>query len=89
MAMLKMIMIMVSRLLFIFLVASRILTVGDPHRAFTAAKCLDSVNYMAQKPEELGPAVFYHASNRGFTTFTGHFKGTRISIISIGMVSEE
>lgn len=70
-----------------FLVAPRILTVGDPHRAFTAAKCLDGANPMAQKPEEVGPAVFYHASNRGFTTYTGRFKGSLVSIISIGMAS--
>ena len=61
---------------------------GDPHRAFIAAKCLDGANRGAQKPEELGPAIFYHASNRGFTTFTGRFRGIHISIISIGMVGE-
>lgn len=53
-------------------VASRIITVGDPHRAKSLALNLsETTRYL---------------SKRGFLTITGSFKGTLVSIIAIGMV---
>ena len=52
--------------------ASRILTVGDPARAKHLAALLDSVQV-------------HFESYRGFTFYTGSYKGVRMSIISIGM----
>ncbi|EGF76492.1 hypothetical protein BATDEDRAFT_37549 [Batrachochytrium dendrobatidis JAM81] len=53
-------------------VANRIITVGDPKRAYKIAEHLDST-------------VFKHESKRGFTTITGTYKGTPVSLIAIGM----
>ncbi|MBW0548061.1 hypothetical protein O181_087776 [Austropuccinia psidii MF-1] len=55
-------------------VANRILTVGDPVRARRIAQHLDA-----------SPQAFECTSQRGFTTFTGRFKGVPVSIIAIGM----
>lgn len=57
-------------------VANRIVTVGSPSRANTVASFLDSQ-----------PKPFILSSERGFLTITGRYKGTPISIISIGMGS--
>jgi len=51
-------------------------TVGSPSRANTVASFLDSQ-----------PKPFILSSERGFLTITGRYKGTPISIISIGMGS--
>ncbi|TPX38098.1 hypothetical protein SmJEL517_g00335 [Synchytrium microbalum] len=55
-------------------VASRILCVGDPNRAKTLSTLFD-------KP---GP-LFEKATKRGFTTFTGYYKGKPLSIVATGM----
>ncbi|KAJ6483617.1 nucleoside phosphorylase domain-containing protein [Mycena vitilis] len=55
-------------------VANRIVTVGSPSRAHTIASHFDS----APKPFEL-------ASERGFLTITGRYKGVPVSVVSIGM----
>ncbi|KAF8961180.1 nucleoside phosphorylase domain-containing protein [Flammula alnicola] len=55
-------------------VANRIVTVGSPSRANTVAGLLDAQ-----------PKPFVLSSERGFLTITGRYKGTPISIISIGM----
>lgn len=47
---------------------------GSPSRAHGIAKFLDE-----------NPAQFVLASERGFTTITGCYKGVPISIVSIGM----
>eukprot|EP00741_Cyanophora_paradoxa_P004413 tig00000802_g4283.t1 len=52
-------------------IANRILTTGCPTRAASLAKYLDS--------------PFVRASSRGFTVFTGLFRGTPVSIIASGM----
>ncbi|CAA7262381.1 unnamed protein product [Cyclocybe aegerita] len=57
-------------------VANRIVTVGTPSRANTIASHLD------EKPKP-----FVLTSERGFMTITGLFKGTPVSIVSIGMGS--
>lgn len=57
---------------YVYKVASRILTVGDPARALRLSLLLDSVR-------------FTHHSARGFSTYTGHFKGIPVSIVAIGM----
>ncbi|OSX68167.1 hypothetical protein POSPLADRAFT_1043294 [Postia placenta MAD-698-R-SB12] len=55
-------------------VANRIVTVGAPSRARGIALYLDA-----------SPKPFTLASERGFTTITGRYKGVPISIVSIGM----
>ncbi|KAJ7158120.1 nucleoside phosphorylase domain-containing protein [Mycena filopes] len=55
-------------------VANRIVTVGSPSRAHTVASHFDPV----PKPFEL-------ASERGFLTITGRYKGVPVSVVSIGM----
>ncbi|KAL1674315.1 nucleoside phosphorylase domain-containing protein [Schizophyllum commune] len=57
-------------------VANRIVTVGSPSRAHTLASLLDAT-----------PKPFTLASERGFLTITGRYKGVPISIMSIGMGS--
>lgn len=52
------------------------ITVGSPSRANTIASFLDET-----------PKPFILSSERGFLTITGRFKGTPISIVSIGMGS--
>lgn len=64
---------------------SRILTVGDPSRAFIISKLLDGADASAKTPEQLGSKVFYLASNRGFVTFSGLYHNVPVSIIAIGM----
>lgn len=53
---------------------NRVLTVGDHGRALQIAQNLDKV-----------PAPFIHTSKRNFTTVTGRYKGTPVTIIAIGM----
>ncbi|KAJ3851199.1 nucleoside phosphorylase domain-containing protein [Lentinula lateritia] len=55
-------------------IANKIITVGSPSRALTIAAHLD---------EE--PRKFRIESERGFQTITGRYKGTPVSVISIGM----
>ncbi|KAJ7437608.1 nucleoside phosphorylase domain-containing protein [Mycena galericulata] len=55
-------------------VANRIVTVGSPSRARTVAAHFDAT----PKPFEL-------ASERGFLTITGRYKGIPVSVVSIGM----
>ncbi|TRM56293.1 nucleoside phosphorylase domain-containing protein [Schizophyllum amplum] len=55
-------------------VANRIVTVGSAPRAHTLASLLDEK-----------PAPFELASERGFLTITGRYKGVPISIMCIGM----
>ncbi|KAF8823244.1 purine and uridine phosphorylase [Lentinula edodes] len=55
-------------------IANKIITVGSPSRALTIAAHLD---------EE--PKKFRIESERGFQTITGRYKGTPVSVISIGM----
>ncbi|KAF8154900.1 nucleoside phosphorylase domain-containing protein [Crassisporium funariophilum] len=57
-------------------VANRIITVGSPSRANVIATFLDKL-----------PKSFVLSSERGFLTITGRYKGTPISIVSIGMGS--
>jgi len=57
-------------------VANRIVTIGSPSRANRIAAFLDSQ-----------PKPFVLLSERGFLTITGRYKGTPVSIISIGMGS--
>lgn len=52
--------------------ANRIITVGDPARAERIAGLLDEISVRV-------------TSKRGFTTITGLYKGTPVSIVSIGM----
>ena len=59
-------------------VANRIVTVGSGRRAGIIAGLLDEL-------EEGFPIK----SARGFTIYTGSYKGERVSIISIGMVCSE
>ncbi|GMI03190.1 hypothetical protein TrVE_jg13078 [Triparma verrucosa] len=61
--------------------ASRILTVGDPARAALLA------SHLTPRPQDKG-RLFIHSSSRGFTTYTGLFLSTPISIISFGMGSQ-
>lgn len=67
------------------LVAPRVLTVGDPNRARVVAQLLDGATIDPLNPMSLGPSVFMHESNRGFTTYTGTFEGVPVSIVAIGM----
>ncbi|TRM58490.1 nucleoside phosphorylase domain-containing protein [Schizophyllum amplum] len=55
-------------------VANRIVTVGSAPRAHTLASLLDEK-----------PAPFKLASERGFLTITGRYKGVPMSIVCIGM----
>ncbi|KAJ7202117.1 nucleoside phosphorylase domain-containing protein, partial [Mycena pura] len=55
-------------------VANRIVTVGSPSRARTVAGHFDA-----------SPTPFELASERGFLTITGRYKGVPISVVSIGM----
>eukprot|EP01123_Difflugia_compressa_P011716 TRINITY_DN4784_c0_g1_i1.p1 TRINITY_DN4784_c0_g1~~TRINITY_DN4784_c0_g1_i1.p1 ORF type:complete len:302 (-),score=38.33 TRINITY_DN4784_c0_g1_i1:96-1001(-) len=54
--------------------ANRILCVGDPQRAHSVKSLLD-------EPDK----TFTRSSTRGFLTYTGHYGGVPISIVSIGM----
>lgn len=56
--------------------ANRIVTVGSPARAELIAK-----NFDADAPTK----VFH--SSRGFSTYTGYYHGTMVSVVAIGMVS--
>ncbi|KAJ7708312.1 uridine phosphorylase [Mycena rosella] len=55
-------------------VANRIITVGSPSRARTVAAHFDAA-----------PKHFELASERGFLTITGRYKGVPVSVVSIGM----
>ncbi|KAJ7240392.1 uridine phosphorylase, partial [Mycena haematopus] len=55
-------------------VANRIVTVGSPSRARTVASHFDAA-----------PKLFELASERGFLTLTGRYKGVPVSVVSIGM----
>ncbi|KAF7325006.1 Uridine phosphorylase [Mycena kentingensis (nom. inval.)] len=55
-------------------VANRIVTVGSPSRARVLASHFDA-----------SPKHFELASERGFLTITGRYKGVPVSVISIGM----
>jgi uridine phosphorylase len=55
-------------------IANRILVVGDPDRAKLVKSCLDN-------PDN----CFESTSNRGFTTYTGKFRGVPVTIMSTGM----
>lgn len=55
-------------------IANNILLVGDPDRANLIVTLLDDPNN-----------IFFHASNRGFTTYTGTKKGKPVTIMAIGM----
>lgn len=57
-------------------VANRIITVGSPSRAERISTFLDA-----------SPKPFRLATERGFLTITGRYKGTPVSIVSIGMGS--
>ncbi|KAL1746147.1 nucleoside phosphorylase domain-containing protein [Schizophyllum fasciatum] len=57
-------------------VANRIVTVGSPSRAHSLESLLD------EKPKP-----FTLASERGFLTITGRYKGVPVSIMSVGMGS--
>ncbi|TPX39307.1 hypothetical protein SeMB42_g06384 [Synchytrium endobioticum] len=54
-------------------VAARIVCVGDPTRA----------KVLASSPDF--KLVFQKTSKRGFTTYTGYYKGTPISVVATGM----
>lgn len=56
-------------------IANRVLLVGDPQRAELIAEYLDKTS----KP------VFFRTSARGFTWYTGRYKGTPVTIMAIGM----
>lgn len=57
-------------------IANRILLVGDPLRAeLIATSCLDKT----EKP------VFFRTSTRGFTWYTGLYRGVPVTIMAIGM----
>ncbi|RKP39847.1 hypothetical protein BJ085DRAFT_40990, partial [Dimargaris cristalligena] len=64
-----------TSLLVQFILAHRVITVGDPERAGKFAKLLD------QEDADL----FAHLSHRGFYTITGTYKGVPVSIVAIGM----
>jgi uridine phosphorylase len=55
-------------------IANRVVLVGDPDRAKLVAALLDY-------PDR----TFTHASNRGFTTYTGTYQGIPVSIMAMGM----
>ncbi|KAI9246849.1 nucleoside phosphorylase domain-containing protein [Sporodiniella umbellata] len=59
-------------------IANRILTTGDPARAWKIATLLDS-------EKESGHPLFECMSPRGILTYTGRYRGVPISIIAIGM----
>lgn len=54
-------------------VANRVVTVGDPSRASLLASLFD------------GPPHFQLATNRGFTTHTGLYKGVPLTVVATGM----
>ena len=56
------------------------LTVGSPSRAETISLLLDESALVKNSR-----CLFKLSSERGFLTITGHFNGTPVSIISIGM----
>jgi uridine phosphorylase len=56
-------------------IANRVLLVGDPNRADLIAKAWLDTN----------ENVFYRTSTRGFTWYTGKYKGTPVTIMAIGM----
>lgn len=57
-------------------IANRVLLVGDPNRAeLIATAWLDKTD----KP------VFYRTSTRGFTWYTGTYKGVPVTVMAIGM----
>ena len=58
--------------------ANRVVTVGSTARAELIAKNFDS-----DKPTKV-----IHSS-RGFSTYTGYYQGTLVSIVAIGMVSDK
>lgn len=62
-------------------------TVGSPSRAETIARLLDQGEHSDHHGDVYRPvpAVFRLASERGFLTITGRFRGVPISIVSIGM----
>jgi Phosphorylase superfamily len=55
--------------------ANRVITVGSAERAAMISSFFDSDNQSTQQ----------YTSNRGFTTFTGTYKGVPVSVVSIGM----
>jgi hypothetical protein len=65
-------------------VANRVVTVGTAERAAVLAAHLDGAGGQDPKGRAV-PGVFYRASDRGFTTYTGTVGGVAVSIISIGM----
>eukprot|EP01128_Nolandella_sp_AFSM9_P008101 TRINITY_DN466_c0_g1_i2.p1 TRINITY_DN466_c0_g1~~TRINITY_DN466_c0_g1_i2.p1 ORF type:complete len:376 (+),score=85.30 TRINITY_DN466_c0_g1_i2:96-1130(+) len=54
--------------------ANRVVLVGDPNRAKLISSFFDDVDNL-----------FVRSSNRGFTTYTGRFNGTPVSVMAIGM----
>ena len=71
----------------ISIVEHRILCVGDPSRAYVVAQLLDGAKVDPSSPQSLGSSVFIHVSGRGFSTYSGKYKGVPISIVAIGMVN--
>lgn len=57
--------------------ANDIIIVGDPNRAAIVSQLL--------APDTSVPDLFPHTCSRGFTVYTGFFKGRRVSVVSIGM----
>ncbi len=55
-------------------VAARIVSVGDPSRAAVLAALFD-------RPEK----TLVLQTNRGFTTYTGEFRGTAVTVVATGM----
>jgi len=55
--------------------ANRVLSVGDAGRAKRLA-------------DALMPGYAVHGSSRGFSTYTGLYKGTPVSIVATGMVRQ-
>jgi len=61
-------------------VANRVISVGDPARAERVSRHLDE-----NQPGGDKESMFVNRSSRGFTTYTGKYKGVPVSIIAIGM----
>lgn len=63
------------------------ITVGSPSRAEAIALLLDQVEHSDAHGDVYGPspAIFRLASDRGFLTVTGRYRGVPVSIVSIGM----
>lgn len=57
-------------------IANRVLLVGDPNRAELIANA---------HLDKDGKAVFYRTSTRGFTWYTGRYRGTPVTVMAIGM----